>query len=139
MDGRVTYRLSKKRTGRCPRDGLEGSRSWRGVRRDGHKFEWRNLCWRVESTSGKQKCRDDRDLPKGFHGAGVVGDGKGVSDGVEVDTGTLVSVGAVVTVGTGDSVGVEVGDGVRLGVAVGTLGILVMPGVRVGTFGTQSS
>ena len=49
--------------------------------------------------------------------------------------------GIFVLVGTGDSVTmkVEVGGRVRLGVAVGKLGAVVMPGVLVGTFGTQSN
>ena len=49
--------------------------------------------------------------------------------------------GIFVLVGTGDSVTmkVEVGGRVRLGVAVGKLGTVVMPGVLVGTFGTQSN
>ena len=52
----------------------------------------------------------------------------------------LVLVGAEVIVGTGESVmmKVEVGDGVMLGVAVWKLGMIVTPGVSVGTFGTQS-
>jgi len=55
-----------------------------------------------------------------------------VIDGVNV-------AGMLVLVGTGESVTmkVEVGGGGRLGVAVGKLGTVVMPGVLVGTFGTQ--
>ena len=64
----------------------------------------------------------------------MVGDGKGVIEAVTV-------AGTFVLVGTGDSVTikVEVGDGVRLGVAVLKVGMMVMPGVLVGTFGTHSS
>ena len=64
----------------------------------------------------------------------MVGDGKGVIEAVAV-------AGMFVLVGTGDSVTikVEVGDGVRLGVAVLKVGMMVMPGVLVGTFGTHSS
>ena len=63
-----------------------------------------------------------------------VADGKGVIEAVVV-------AGTLVLVGTGDSVTmkVEVGCRVRLGVAVGKLGTVVMPGVLVGTFGTQNS
>ena len=61
-----------------------------------------------------------------------MGEGNGVIDGVNV-------AGMFVLVGTGESVTmkVEVGGGVRLGVDVGKLGTVVMPGVLVGTFGTQ--
>ena len=70
----------------------------------------------------------------------MVGDGNGVIDAVAVG-GTLVLVGMEVIVGTGESVTmkVEVGAGVRLGVAVGKLGMMVTPGVWVGTLGTQST
>ena len=69
-----------------------------------------------------------------------VDDGKGVIEAVAV-AGMFVLVGAEVSVGTGESVTmkVEVGGWVRLGVAVLKLGIIVMPGVLVGTFGTQSN
>jgi hypothetical protein len=55
--------------------------------------------------------------------------------------GTLVSVGAGVFVGTGDSVtmNVEVADGRIPGVALGKVGMMVTPGVKVGTFGTHST
>ena len=63
-----------------------------------------------------------------------VADGKGVIEAVAV-------AGTLVLLGTGDSVTmkVEVGDGVRLGVALLKVGTMVMPGVLVGTFGTQNS
>ena len=63
-----------------------------------------------------------------------VADGKGVIEAVAV-------AGTLVLVGIGDSVTmkVEVGDGVRLGVTVLKVGTMVMPGVLVGTFGTQNS
>ena len=55
--------------------------------------------------------------------------------------GIFVLVGMDVFVGTGESVmmNVEVGDGVILGVAVLKLGMMVTPGVSVGTLGTQSN
>ena len=70
----------------------------------------------------------------------MVGDGNGVIDAVAV-AGTFVFVGADVIVGTGESVTmkVEVGCCVGLGVAVLKLGTMVIPGVLVGTFGTQSN
>ena len=63
-----------------------------------------------------------------------VADGNGVIEAVAV-------AGMLVSVGTGESVilKVEVGDGVVLGVMVGKLGMIVTPGVRVGTFGTHSN
>lgn len=53
----------------------------------------------------------------------------------------LVSVGAVVGEGAGVSVTgtVRVGCGVKLGVVVLKLGMLVTPGVLVGTFGTYNT
>ena len=62
------------------------------------------------------------------------GDGNGVIEAVAV-------AGMLVFVGTGESVTmkVDVGCGVRLGVAVGKLGMMVTPGVCVGTLGTQST
>lgn len=79
-------------------------------------------------------------MPVKFHGAGVVGvavGGKDVSEGVAVG-GTFVLDGVAVA-GTGDSVTmkVAVGEGVVLGVDV--LGITVIPGVLVGTFGTHKT
>ena len=55
--------------------------------------------------------------------------------------GMLVLVGADVIVGTGESVTMKVkaGNNVAVGVAVEKLGMIVTPGVRVGTFGTQSN
>ena len=60
---------------------------------------------------------------------------------MNVPVGSLVFVGMEVDVGAGVSVAVkvEVGEGVILGVAVEKSGMLVMPGVNVGTFGTQSN
>ena len=60
---------------------------------------------------------------------------------VEVAVGMLVSVGAVVGEGAGVSVTgtVDVAGGVKLGVAVLKLGILVTPGVLVGTLGTYNN
>jgi hypothetical protein len=67
-----------------------------------------------------------------------VEEGTGVNDGVNVAVGRLV---LVAEGGTGElvAVKVEVGGSVRLGVAVLKLGMLVTPGVLVGTFGTQST
>ena len=64
-----------------------------------------------------------------------------MKDGVNVLAGSLVFVGAVVNEGVGESVGIKVAVGccVKLEVAVGKLGTIVIPGVRVGTFGTQSN
>ena len=61
-----------------------------------------------------------------------------MNDGVNVAVGRLVFVAEG---GTGEfvAVKVEVGGSVRLGVAVLKLGMLVTPGVLVGTFGTQST
>ena len=63
-----------------------------------------------------------------------VDDGKGVIEAVAVG-------GIAVLVGTGESVtmNVDVGGKVSVGVAVLKLGTMVMPGVLVGTFGTQSN
>ena len=60
---------------------------------------------------------------------------------MNVPVGSLVFVGMEVDVGAGVSVAVkvEVGEGVILGVAVEESGMLVMPGVNVGTLGTQSN
>ena len=65
----------------------------------------------------------------------------GVTDCVNVLVGSLVLVGVGVDVGARVSVGANVAVGccVKLGVAVGKLGTMVMPGVRVGVFGTQSN
>ena len=68
----------------------------------------------------------------------MVGDGNGVIDAVAV-AGMFVLVGAEVNVGTGESVTMKVEVGSKVGVAVGKLGTTVMPGVLVGTFGTQSN
>jgi hypothetical protein len=68
----------------------------------------------------------------------VVGDGNGVIEAVAVG-GTLVLVGADVIVGTGESVMMKVEVGANVEVAVGKLGTMVTPGVRVGTLGTQSN
>ena len=59
-------------------------------------------------------------------------EGSGVIEAVAV-------AGTFVLVGTGDSVtmNVEVGDGVKVGVV--KVGMTVMPGVLVGTFGTHSN
>lgn len=66
--------------------------------------------------------------------------GNDVMEGVKVG-GTFVSVGAVVAEG-GTAVSVctkvEVAGGVRLGVAVLKLGMVVTPGVLVGTLGTYN-
>jgi hypothetical protein len=63
-----------------------------------------------------------------------VDEGKGVIEAVAVG-------GIAVLVGIGESVtmNVEVGGTVQVGVAVLKLGTMVMPGVLVGTFGTQSN
>ena len=63
-----------------------------------------------------------------------VADGNGVIEGVAV-AGMLVLVGVEAFVGTGESVMINV----EVGVAVGKLGMMVTPGVSVGTFGTQSN
>jgi hypothetical protein len=61
-----------------------------------------------------------------------VAEGSGVIDAVAVAVAGML-------VGTGDSVtmNVEVGDGVKVGVV--KVGIMVMAGVLVGTFGTHSN
>src|SRR6185503_18357580 len=132
--GRISVRRRKRRDSLRPGDGLKGSRSWRGVGRGSHKVKRkRSLSGRVASTSGKENCRDGRDLPERFHGeVEFVGDGIVTLCTVGVAVGTLVSVGAVVGDGAGVSVAgavVDVGCGVKLGVAVLKLGMSVTPGV----------
>ena len=72
-----------------------------------------------------------------YSGAGLTGVG-GTSDGVNVG-GTLVAVGGTSVAVGGTSV--AVGTIISVGVKVGKSGMTVTPGlgVRVGTFGTQSS
>ena len=59
-------------------------------------------------------------------------EGSGVIEAVAV-------AGTFVLVGTGDSVPMKVEVGGSVGVAVLKFGTMVMPGVLVGTFGTQSN
>ena len=61
-----------------------------------------------------------------------------VAVGVEVKVLVGISVEVAVGVSVGGGSVVAVGVSVCEGVAVGKSGMLVMPGVRVGTFGTQS-
>jgi hypothetical protein len=58
---------------------------------------------------------------------------------VKVAVGGLVFVGAVVDEGTGVLVTVKVKVGERVGLGVAVLGMLVTPGVLVGTLGTYNT
>ena len=96
------------------------------------------MCRCVGATSSEQERREDDVPPDRFHGVAVVGvaEGNGVKDGVDVDV-----------AGTGDDVTMNVAVGVeKSGVTVKVLVgvtvfvfVIVIAGVLVGTFGTQST
>jgi hypothetical protein len=64
-----------------------------------------------------------------LHGAGGVGESRGVAAGVVVNVGLRTKVGTAVPVGACVLLAVDVADGSRVLVAVGTAGVTVDVGV----------